>query len=101
MGYMMEEKEKIENVSTLHKLVWISSSIASVIVLIYFAWGIISDRYAQTSSIMSNQNQIEYLKNKIIMLENNENDLNDIKYNLRRLMEKQGLHWQSLNDNNQ
>ena len=97
----MQEKEKMENVSPLHKLVWISGTIASFIVLIYFAWGIISDRYASQSAINNNQNQIGYLKNKIIMLENNENNLNDIKYNLRRLMEKQGLHWQSLNDNNQ
>ena len=75
--------------------------ILGVIGLLTTFYYIIIDRSNVIAQVNNNSKDIRGIQVDIDKIKNQKNSFDDLKYNLKRLMEKQGLVWQPFNERTQ
>ena len=96
MGIKMSEQAK-EYSQFLIKLAKIMTIIVALIVILTTAWYVVSDRFNVIAMVKDNGENIQRIDIRVSRLENENNDNLEIKYNLKRLLEKNGLKWELFN----
>jgi hypothetical protein len=81
------------NVEGWRKAGIIISVVGGIILLITSSFYIVQDRFDIISKVDKVMERSENMERRIIKLEEDKKVLNDIQYNLKRLLEKQGLDW--------
>jgi len=72
--------------------------ILGIITIFAIYYGIIMDRAEIVAQVNTNRKDIDEIKQDVQSLKNQKNSLDDIKYNLKRMLEKQGLEWIPFNE---
>lgn len=69
------------------------SFVLGALLIIANVWYLVNDRYTILSSLTQSSEWIGQIDKRVTILETDKKVLNDIKYNLKRLIEKNFLTW--------
>jgi len=91
----IEMPESVSTVlKTIGKVIGISLGVIGLLTTFYY---VIIDRSNVIAQVNDNAKDIISIRLDVEELKNQKNSLNDLKYNVKRLMEKQGIKWEDFN----
>lgn len=79
----------------LSKIYRILGIIVLVLTIATSFWYIIVDRFEVIAQVRDNSKRVSALEIQMEVIMNDRKQLNEIQYNLRRLIEKNGLKWEA------
>lgn len=84
-----------ENLTQPKKIGVYLSLVLGALIIIANVWYLINDRYTILSSLRETTSWIGQVDKRVTSLETDKKVLNDIQYNLKRLLEKNQIPWMS------
>jgi len=85
-----------EKLNVLGRTKQVLGIITASIIIITCVWYVVVDRFEVIAQVKENTERVESLERQIININTNNQALYDIKFNLKRLLEKQGMKWEPL-----